>query len=59
MHYDLRDEIRYTFPNFNGGTVEVGECIMIPFHTFLGMWLFIDAGIIVNHVSKMGVLLYY
>ena len=25
IHYDVRDEITYPFPNFNGATVEVWE----------------------------------
>ena len=27
IHYNVLDEIRYTFPNYNGGTVEVWKWI--------------------------------
>ena len=41
IHYKVREEITYPFPNSNGCTVNVSE--VISTHTLLGMWLLIHA----------------
>ena len=44
IHYEMSDEITYTFPNFkryNQGNLEW----IISSHTLLSMWLLIHAGI--------------
>ena len=41
IHFEVWDQIFYTFPNFNGATIEVGNGSLISSHTLLGMWLII------------------
>ena len=48
IHYKMWDEIIHLFSNFNGAIVEFGNEYTIWFHTSLGMWLVIHAGIKVN-----------
>ena len=43
MPSNVWDEIIYTFPYFNGWSFGVGK-----YHTWLGMWLLIYAGIKLN-----------
>ena len=45
ISYKVRDEMTYQIPNTNGCAVEVWEWISNISHIFLGMWLFIRAGI--------------
>ena len=53
IFYKVWDEITYSFPNFNGATVEVWEWIS-NFIPLMGMWLFIHAGLNVLYVSNRG-----
>ena len=45
IHYNMWDEITYSFPNFNACTAEVSEEINNATYTLLDMWLLIRAGI--------------
>ena len=42
------DETTYQFPYFNDAAVNVWEDIVTTFHTLLGTWLSINAGIEVH-----------
>ena len=48
------DEITYSFPNFNDGTVEVCEFTSNFIPHFTSMWLIAMIWIKLNHVSKRG-----
>ena len=48
IHYKVRDVISYTFPNFNGCTIEVREWKSNLTYILLGIWLHIRAGIKIN-----------
>ena len=48
MNYKVWDEITYSFPIFNGTTVEAWEWISNFIPHLLGMWLLIHAGVKAN-----------
>ena len=54
IHYEVWDEITYSFRKLQW--IEVGNGEVFSFHTLLGMWSLIIAGIKVNSGQKKGAL---